>query len=118
MALALGVILGVLIFFFLKSFAIVGPVTAGLVSGIIARGPLKGAAAGILSVFVASVIFSISAFAITSVFGDVSTVSGVTGLAIQDITSPRNLSFKTFSFGISALAIGSIGGLLGGLLNR
>ena len=111
MALVLGIIIGLIILFFMKNISLLGAIIAGLVAGVVAKGPVSGVFAGFVVAVLGIFIFSASSFAAGSIIGSMD----ITGFAIQEI---EPISLLKSVFGITGIAACSIAGFIGGFIRK
>ncbi|MCD6575736.1 MAG: hypothetical protein J7K73_01090 [Nanoarchaeota archaeon] len=105
----LAIIVGVAAMFFLSGFPLFGPLLAGFISGLIAKGPIAGLLAGFfvaLAGFFLTTTSSITAFAVLG------------SMNLTNISSVEPVSLIKTVFGITGVAVATAGGFIGGLLRR
>ncbi len=105
----LAIIIGVAALLFLSGFSFLGPLIAGFISGVIVKGPIAGLVAGFsvaLIGYLLTTTSSITAFA----------VLGTNMTSFPQGVEPVSL-IKT-AFGITGVAVATVGGFVGGLLRR
>lgn len=110
--LILGIIIGLGVFYFLKSYGLVAIIAAGLVGGIFAKGPVSGLLAGFAVALLSAVVFIIPIPSPLEMFG---LAMSITGHSIAEI-DPLKLTISIFS--ISGVALGTAAGFIGGVIRR
>ena len=110
--LILALLVGVAAFYLIKSYGMIGIATAGFLSGIVAKGPINGLIAGFVTAILCAVIFIIPIPSPLELFG---IATSITGHTIADI-DPLNLAVSIFS--ISGVLIGTVAGLIGGVIRH
>lgn len=110
MVFILGVIFGLIVLFLLNSMSFFGPLTAGFIAGIVAKGPIAGLVAGLLVALIGFFLTTTSSFTAFAVLGTMNLSN------VSHNVEPVSL-FKTV-FGISGVAIATFGGFIGGLIRR
>ena len=108
----LAIVVGLIVLFFLKELVLLGPIIAGLLAGVIAKGPIKGSIAGLVVALIGAIILTVSGIAANAFSGNFT----MTGLTFFDTTEPLSLAKTIFSIG--GVAIGTVAGLVGGLIRR
>jgi len=110
MPLALGVLSGIAAYLLLGSFPIIGPLIAGIVSGIVSRGPLFGVIGGLLT----SVIIY---FLILGGINGLNLYSTITG-AVTGVSPSQAILNLGSLLVISTVIKVTICGLIGGFLRQ
>jgi len=106
----LGVVVGLIIFFFLKD-VFFAPIVSGFVAGFLAKGPISGVIAGALVILLGVFLSSLSSLTAISVLNSLNT--SITGFSFANV-EPLDLvnSLLSVKGVVSAAAAGLIGGFL------
>lgn len=110
--LIIALLVGMVAFYFLKTYGMIGIAIAGFLSGIVAKGPLNGLLAGLVTAVLCAVIFIMPIPSPLELFG---LATSITGHTIAEI-DPLKLTVSIFS--ISGVLIGTVTGLIGGIIRH
>ena len=108
----IALLVGMALFYFLKSYGLIGIAAAAFVSGFVAKGPVNGLLVGLAISLIGAVIFVIPFPSPLELFG---LAASVTGYTIADI-DPLGLAISIFS--ITGVLAGTVAGFAGGLIRR
>jgi hypothetical protein len=108
----IGLLVGVFVFFMLKSYGVLGMAIAGFLAGLTAKGPLNGLLAGLVTALLGTIIFVIPIPSPLELFN---MTSAITGHSIAGL-DPLGLAISIFS--ITGVLASTIAGAVGGLIRH